>query len=78
MFLDKGGTLKKILKRNSDPSIKSIVFTMKPTLYNLLQQHGATSDFNKIAALIGDNEAIIVNSIQVSSPSDWFSRSGAF
>ena len=38
---------------------------MKPTLYNLLQQHGATSDFNKIAALIGDNEAIIVNSIQV-------------
>ena len=51
---------------------------MKPTLYNLLQQHGATSDFNKIAALIGDNEAIIVNSIQVSSRSDWFSRSGAF
>ena len=52
-------------KHKSDPSIKSIVFTMKPTLYNLLQQHGATSDFNKIAALIGDNEAIIVNSIQV-------------
>ena len=51
---------------------------MKPTLYNLLQQHGATSDFNKIAALIGDNEAIIVNSIQVSSRSDWFSRSRAF
>ena len=44
---------------------------MKPTLYNLLQQHGATSDFNKIAALIGDNEAIIVNSVQVSSRSDW-------
>ena len=51
---------------------------MKPTLYNLLQQHGATSDFNKIAALIGDNEAIIVNSIQVSSCSDWFSPSGVF
>ena len=63
---------KNFRKQSSDPSIKSIVFTMKPTLYNLLQQHGATSDFNKIAALIGDNEAIIVNSVQVSSRSDWF------
>ena len=49
---------------------------MKPTLYNLLQQHGATSDFNKIAALIGDNEAIIVNSIQVGSLSDWSVKYG--
>ena len=49
---------------------------MKPTLYNLLQQHGATSDFNKIAALIGDNEAIIVNSIQVGSFSDWSVKYG--
>ena len=37
---------------------------MKESLYNLLHQHGAISDFNVIATIINDNEAIVVNSLQ--------------
>ena len=37
---------------------------MKSTLYSLLHQHAAAEDFNEIAKLIGDHEAIIVHALQ--------------
>ena len=55
---------KNFLQFLSDPIIRDIVRQMKSTLYSLLHQHAAATDFNELARLIGDHEAVIDNAIQ--------------
>ena len=55
---------KNFLQFLSDPIIRDIVRQMKSTLYSLLHQHAASTDFNELARLIGDHEAVIDNAIQ--------------
>ena len=55
---------KNFLQFLSDPIIRDIVRQMKTTLYSLLHQHAASTDFNELARLIGDHEAVIDNAIQ--------------